>query len=140
MTGRNRSPFPLIGITIVLALIFILPAVAQDEEYEPIGSSDCAGCHEESSHGTLIEADIAHSIHEGVECMDCHLNKGTLPHKEDDGFSVGCQGCRTCHEDASEQYTAHGRGEAQSCGDIPSCSSCHGTDVRWSPAPERYGA
>ena len=126
MTGRYRRSLSLIGFAIVFALILFLPAVAQDDEYEPIGSSDCTGCHEESNHDTMIEADIAHSIHEGLECMDCHLNKGTLPHKEDTGFTVGCQGCRTCHEDASEQYTAHGRGEAQSCGDIPSCSSCHG--------------
>ena len=126
MNGRKRTFLPLICFAAGLALIFFLPAIGQDDEYEPIGSGDCVGCHEESDNQTVIAEDIAHSSHEGLGCLDCHVDKGTMPHKENTGYNVGCQGCRTCHEDASEQYTAHGRGDAESCGDVPSCASCHG--------------
>lgn len=109
-----------------LTLIFAIPALAQSDDLESIGSNDCAGCHEESQHNTVIAEDVSHSIHEGLECLDCHTDKDTIPHKEETGFAVGCEGCRSCHEEASAQYQAHGRAMARSCFDVPQCASCHG--------------
>jgi cytochrome b subunit of formate dehydrogenase len=112
---------------LVLLAFFGLAAGAQEaEEYEPIGSDSCADCHEESDHDTIIAEDLSHSIHEGMECLDCHSDKDTMPHQEGSDFVVGCEGCRTCHDVAAEEYQSHGRAEAESCEDIPKCSSCHG--------------
>jgi len=115
----------------VLLVIFSLsPAFVwaqADEEYEPIDSSTCADCHEESANHSSFKDDLSHSVHDGMECQDCHQDKMTIPHKEDDSFFVGCQGCRTCHEDVDEEYQAHGNKTIGTCGDIPHCSDCHGT-------------
>jgi cytochrome b subunit of formate dehydrogenase len=114
--------------TLVLILPFFFSAglLAQDSAGETITSEDCVMCHEESSHGTEYGADISHSIHQDLECLDCHADKDTAPHDETSTFLVGCEGCRNCHEDASQQYIAHGRAEIGTCGDMPQCTDCHG--------------
>jgi cytochrome b subunit of formate dehydrogenase len=101
---------------------------AEALEYETITSGDCVNCHEESDHGTTYEDDVAHSIHDGLECLDCHQQSGTIPHREvaSEDFTVGCHGCRTCHDEAAEEYKSHGRAAVGTCDDIPQCSDCHG--------------
>ena len=99
---------------------------ASDENYEKIDSSACVECHEESTHDTIITDDLSHSIHDGFECLDCHSDKDMLPHKEDADFSVACDGCGSCHEDAKDLYGFHGRMSAEECRDIPTCADCHG--------------
>lgn len=126
-----RVCFRLSWIVAAYAAILLtvaVPVLSQDaEEFEPISSADCSDCHEESNHDTVIVDDLEHSVHDGMECLDCHTKMGTMPHMElEPGWSVGCQGCRDCHEDAAEQYQAHGRAEIGTCEDIPGCSSCHG--------------
>ena len=117
----------LILVTLAILLLSAAPLMAQeDEEYEPIDSDSCVDCHEESAHGTIFTADLEHSVHEGFECLDCHTDKGTLPHRIDADFFVGCEGCRSCHEEASKQYQGHGRSTLGGCEDMPHCSSCHG--------------
>jgi cytochrome b subunit of formate dehydrogenase/nitrate/TMAO reductase-like tetraheme cytochrome c subunit len=120
--------FPLLLAAVLLA---VLPGVLvsqepQEEEYEPITSQDCVTCHERSAHDTDITDDLSHSIHEGLECLDCHVDRGTNPHKENPEFYVGCQGCRTCHDQQSEEYQAHGRESYGDCEDMPTCADCHG--------------
>lgn len=102
-------------------------AHTQEEEYETIENDSCVECHEIGKHETKIEDDISHSVHDGVECLDCHIDKSTLPHKEMPDWVVGCQGCRTCHEEESEQYQGHGRAiYGGDCEDMPTCADCHG--------------
>ena len=115
-------------LPIVLALLLPAAGLAQDtdEDYEVIDSSMCGDCHEESAHGSSFTEDLKHSIHADLECLDCHQDKGTVPHKEGSTFVVGCQGCRDCHTEESEEYQAHGRATIGSCEDIPHCSDCHG--------------
>jgi cytochrome b subunit of formate dehydrogenase len=100
--------------------------VADAEEYEPIDASMCADCHEESSQGTAFAEDLSHSIHEGLECLDCHQDKDTIPHRPDTGFRVVSDACRICHEDAAEAYQAHGRTLVGDSDDLPTCADCHG--------------
>ncbi len=71
-------------------------AQADDEELETIGSDSCIDCHDESREGSLFADDIEHSAHEGFECMDCHSDRGTIPHVEQDGFSIGSDACSEC--------------------------------------------
>ena len=107
----------------VLALALVVSA---GEEVEKIDSTACLDCHEESSHGSKIAEDLTHSAHEGLECLDCHQRSDTVPHQEAPDFLVGRDSCRTCHEDAAEQYTHHGRTVVGANEDIPNCSDCHG--------------
>ena len=98
---------------------------AGQQEYEKIDGDTCVECHEKSARETVITEDLSQSIHEGFGCLDCHGNKDTLPHKESE-FKVGLEGCAVCHEDAAEEYTAHGWLGVKEEGDLPTCSSCHG--------------
>ncbi len=113
----------LIFFSLILGC-FAFPAAG--EEAEEIDSDSCSDCHETGIHGTVIQDDLSHSIHEDLECQDCHQDKEYYPHEEA-YLDVGCEGCRTCHDDQSEEYQAHGREIVGECGDIPSCADCHGT-------------
>jgi len=114
---------PLLALFILSAAI----AGAQDsEEYEPIASGDCIDCHEVSKHGTAHGDVLKHSIHVDLECLDCHMDRDTTPHQDSDGFRAGSEGCRDCHEEASEQYQAHGRALLGKHDDTPQCTECHG--------------
>jgi cytochrome b subunit of formate dehydrogenase len=118
-----------IKLVTALACLILLSGVVlanQEEEFQSIDSSTCTDCHEVSPHETDYRDDIEHSVHDGVECLDCHIDRGTDPHRPDANFYPGCEGCRTCHEEASEQYNAHGRAQRGACEDMPHCSDCHG--------------
>jgi len=111
---------------LVAFLILIAGSVFAQEDIEYIDSDACVDCHEESNHQTFISDDIAHSTHSELECLDCHQDKETVPHDEESDFATGCEGCRSCHEEASDEYQAHGRSTIGTCDDMPHCSDCHG--------------
>jgi len=124
----KRSLIFALALVVPVILLTVPAYAAADEDYEPIDSSMCGDCHEASEHGSSFDDDLSHSVHDGMECLDCHQHQDTIPHKElDEPFYVGCEGCRTCHEDASEQYQAHGRAAIGTCEDMPHCSDCHGS-------------
>jgi len=120
--------------TVALIFVFILClipfslilAASADEEYESIDNSSCTTCHEEGMHGTNIIDDLSHSIHEGLDCQDCHQDKLFFPHKELLEFDKKSHGCRDCHETESEEYQIHGRAGIGEFEDMPHCSDCHG--------------
>lgn len=117
----------LLGI-IASAFLFSFTLTQETEEdYENIDSTSCIECHEKGKFDTDIEDDLSHSIHEGLECLDCHTDKGTLPHKESTGFKAGWQGCASCHEQEAKDYKIHGRAAFAEDEEIPSCSNCHGS-------------
>ena len=125
----ERKSHPIRIILVIMVSLFLISfAVTQEkeEEYEKIDSSACIECHEKGKHNTLIEEDLSHSIHEGFACLDCHTDRDILPHKEKPGFTVECDGCGSCHEEAVQQYGFHGRMSADECRDIPTCADCHG--------------
>jgi cytochrome b subunit of formate dehydrogenase len=112
-----------------LAFVFLLAFAfnqEKQEEYETIDNRACIECHETGKHETIIQEDISHSIHDGMECLDCHTDKSTLPHRTVPDFKIGCQGCRACHEEESDQYQGHGRALFGDCEDMPTCAACHG--------------
>ena len=124
---KNNKVLKILFTLLAWASIFSF-ALTQEkpEEYEKVESSACVECHEKGKHDTVIKDDLSHSIHEGLECLDCHSDKDTVPHKEDSAFNVFCEGCGTCHEDEKEQYKFHGRMSVEECIDIPTCADCHG--------------
>jgi len=114
------------NLRIILPFILLIPLAflsAQDE----LDEDSCIDCHEESAFGTDLESDVSHSIHDGLGCLDCHLDKD-VEHDEDteSNFIAGSDGCRDCHEDASEEYQAHGVALIGEVEDMPVCSDCHG--------------
>ncbi len=119
---------PLKLILAFLPFLLMMPfAFGQEEgEFETITSEDCVLCHEKSKHGTVFREDLTASIHDGLDCLDCHTDRKTAPHKKIPKFRVGCEGCRPCHEKASNEYKAHGREAVGKCPDIPHCKDCHG--------------
>ncbi len=121
-----KTNFYLPFLIILVCSMFVSVSFSQEEEYETIGSETCIECHEESAHDSKIAEDVTHSAHDGMTCLDCHGDKGTMPHKEDSSFQVNWEGCITCHEDAGEEYTIHGRAAHADDDEIPTCSDCHG--------------
>ncbi len=120
--------FSLSSFLLTLSMLLTLVSVSgqDEEEFETITSDECAACHTESTHGTSFAEDLEHSSHQGFDCLSCHIDRDTVPHLEDSDFAVGCEGCRMCHTEASEEYQAHGRSAIGTCEDMPQCKDCHG--------------
>ncbi|HSN55260.1 MAG TPA: hypothetical protein VLT32_11325, partial [Candidatus Sulfomarinibacteraceae bacterium] len=99
MSGIPRRLATASLILIAAALLAGPPPAIADvvEEYEHIDSSACADCHEASTHGTLSAEDLAHSVHEGLDCLDCHTDRDTVPHRQLTSCAV-CDSCSTCHD------------------------------------------
>ena len=59
---------------VLVGVFFVSPTFGQEqeEEYESITSEDCVSCHEKSEKDTDFAEDISRSIHDGMECLDCH--------------------------------------------------------------------
>lgn len=125
--SKKRKAF-IILFVLFLGVVFVSFALSQEteEDYENIGNDACIECHDKSDHDTMIAEDLSHSIHEGLECLDCHVDKSTSPHKEDPTFRVGVEGCRSCHEKESTEYLSHGRERYKEYEDLPTCADCHG--------------
>ncbi|MBC8403009.1 MAG: hypothetical protein H8E14_16100, partial [Candidatus Marinimicrobia bacterium] len=124
---HKRHNFVIRSLGVLLILAGGLLCAQEDIEY--IDSDACSDCHEESSHNTLIEDDLSHSSHADLECLDCHQDREILPHDEPSDFFAGCEGCRSCHEEVSEEYIAHGKASIGTCTDMPQCMDCHGSHV-----------
>ncbi|MEE8605331.1 MAG: cytochrome b/b6 domain-containing protein [Candidatus Aminicenantaceae bacterium] len=125
--SKKRVSLYLPFLVILICFLFVYFSFGQEEgEFETIDSETCVECHEKSEHETVISDDISHSAHEGMECLDCHHDKGTMPHKEDLDFQVDWEGCIACHEDEGKEYTIHGRVAHADDEEIPTCSDCHG--------------
>ena len=68
------------------------------------------------------------SIHEGLDCLDCHLGAS-----DDHPAQLPPAGCADCHEDAVEAVgpSAHGIALSRGVADAPVCADCHGShDIR----------
>ena len=115
-------------LTWAVALAGILAGPpARCQEVQKIDGSACVTCHETSTQKTKIADDISHSIHTGLGCLDCHVDKNTVPHQAAaTKFFAGCEGCRRCHEQQATEYQQHGRAKVGTCDDLPRCSTCHG--------------
>ena len=118
MTPRSSHRNALIA---ALAFLVFISSTALAQDFS---SDDCAACHTDTG-GDPAEVTIGHldgSVHEGLECMDCHTGISDLPHDE-----LPPADCSGCHGDVVEAYTQHGRGFVGESEFIPSCSDCHGS-------------
>ncbi|MEW6071166.1 MAG: cytochrome b/b6 domain-containing protein [Planctomycetota bacterium] len=102
-------------------------------ESRAIDSSSCGECHELSEVKTMIVEELSHSAHEGFECLDCHQDMDTDPHRPKAGFRSGFTECSECHEEEAAAYQAHGRALLGESADMPTCADCHGNHDILSP-------
>lgn len=112
-----------ISIFIILPLLFWLVSAAPIKAGS-ISSQDCLDCHESTSgelYSNYVDA-VYNSIHQGLECTDCHTQIEELPHPE----QMDEVNCGMCHEEEAEVYQVHGRLHYPNGDDIPHCSDCHG--------------
>ncbi len=105
----------------LVLMIGVVPLQAQD-----ITNDDCADCHTDSDEETA-EVSVDHllgSIHEDLDCLECHIDIVELPH---DDIVLQPAACVECHDDVVDDYKVHGRGVVGESKYIPTCSDCHGT-------------
>jgi cytochrome b subunit of formate dehydrogenase len=108
----------------ILLMICTVSAWAEDWT-----SEDCLDCHAEPDEDMpVVTAEhLALSTHVDLDCTDCHMNVGDIPHEE----KLASVNCGECHEDVAEQYVRHGFGIVGEDPDIPTCGDCHGShDIR----------
>ena len=88
-------------------------------------NDDCASCHTDPDDDAaeVSETHLAGGVHEGFDCIDCHVGIEDLPHAED----LPPAACGECHDDVAETYRQHGRGPVGKSPDIPDCAGCHGS-------------
>ena len=123
MSGSKSKPILLL---ILLAVLSCGAAFAQSAE-------DCMECHDDLIE--QFEADAEHSmasVHEDMDCTDCHADIEDLPHDE----TLAAVDCGVCHDDVQDIYRVHGRGLVGESEFIPNCTDCHGTH-RILPAGDR---
>ncbi len=103
----------------------------------PSGSAACLDCHSDHTltmkkAGRVVSlyvdrAALAHSVHAGLECTDCHagFDPDSIPHQQ----PLKPVDCTACHDDFGRRHAFHPR-LAQSpppAGRDTDCAGCHGT-------------
>jgi formate dehydrogenase gamma subunit len=120
---NGQSCSKLAGFVLLFLILSLLMTAVTSLAVENV---DCADCHEISlDDETVSDYDtiLAMSIHEGFECIDCHISISGLPHEE----QLQKVNCGECHDAEAEEYQKHGRLETGVAEDIPSCVVCHGS-------------
>lgn len=115
----------LIAVSVMVSFSF---AAAEEAGYESITSEACSTCHAAAAKEGGMASALQLSVHGGFDCLFCHQDKDTMPHRPAEGFRAGDQGCRSCHPEAAQQYQVHGRALVEGKNrDIPDCAACHGS-------------
>ncbi len=119
MTKNLPTRLPIL----IVALIVILGAPwAAAKDYP---SAICADCHTHTGGepAEVGSGDLMGSVHEDLECTDCHTSINNLPHRAD----LAAPDCGACHDDVVETYVQHGRGMVGESEYVPTCQDCHGS-------------
>ena len=68
----------------------------------------CAECHTRQQHSIVHEYELSVHARQGVSCLDCHQPAAKQAQQEHHGFTIGkavtAANCRTCHEQAYQQF------------------------------------
>jgi len=133
-----------------LALATCVPVAAVIPAREPVAlpqsvlhdSTFCLGCHggdhPRPEAAKVDPALLGVSVHQGLACVDCHLDVRALPHAQ-----AARVDCARCHDQDASGVTgrhpslrsAHQARHIPATGKRPDCVDCHGThDIAPSPA------
>jgi len=109
---------------LLLSLVFVL-LVPSRVMAETISDQMCAECHQDSGGdpAEVSAMDLAGSVHEDLECIDCHAGITSLPHEDE----LASPDCGSCHDDVADDYKQHGRGIVGVSEFVPDCKDCHGS-------------
>lgn len=140
----------------VLAAALAVVAMAAGAAAQSADRS-CTACHGEleflRQHAPSLEAaermrvtggEIAASAHSGTRCAECHTGFTRWPHPE----SVNTQSCRSCHEEADQDWHVGVHGNPEGVETEPTeCVDCHSIhqvatvqDLREGPAMQEMNA
>ena len=130
--------FPLLAAGLLLQCLIYPPQTARAD------NATCLECHGEDDlereNGTSVTVDsvqFAESVHNEVECADCHQDAELKDdeHKPD----LAPVDCSQCHEEEARVFKKSTHGVALSRGDkdAPGCSDCHGTHHILKPTDRR---
>jgi predicted CXXCH cytochrome family protein len=144
---RRFPRFAWCFLLVLLAAVLAPRASAQNKGSGSDGISNdvCMGCHGNSSFSVQLkdgetlsifvdQKSLAHSVHSGLACTDCHSDITTIPHPAKEfpnrrAVSLAYyQLCRQCHFDQYTRLVDGTHFEALSKGnqDAPTCVDCHG--------------
>ena len=130
---RARRKVAMWGL-VSLGALAIFSVAGEASRAIPKLDWDCSKCHDTSADGVpaVPAAKLAASVHEGLECRDCHQSITSLPHDD----HLPKVDCGSCHTDEKAAYTHHGRGVVGQTEDLPGCADCHGShEIRPSSDP-----
>jgi len=113
-------------VSVALSIILCTVTFAQTT-----ADTRCITCHTTASQAGNYQEALGNSIHQGMDCTDCHASisqdqvdpTSPRPHGEDGGLVS----CGDCHDEEAEVYLKHGRLTVGTDADIPKCSDCHGS-------------
>jgi len=116
---------------LIATCVFGLAAAAGSKEPPKL---DCLSCHSEASltsdsggktNGISMDpGKLKHSVHELLECSDCHSDVKEFPHQP----SPAKVNCGSCHSEtqASYEHGIHAAARAKGVAQAATCSGCHG--------------
>lgn len=123
---KINSHYPgVFQVLYLVSVIFILTSPG----ISAIDPQDCLACHDRATNeeAPTYDSALTLSIHQDMECTDCHTGISDLPHDE----KLSPVDCGICHDDATATYQKHGRVSVVTGEDIPTCVDCHGKhDIR----------
>ncbi|MHC5109814.1 MAG: cytochrome b/b6 domain-containing protein [Planctomycetota bacterium] len=124
---------PRIFVVVLVSLVSLDgTSASQPPTSQPPES--CTDCHkrmQSRSGEATYEETVATSVHEDLDCIDCHasasLDSLDLDADNPHTTPMTVVECADCHDDIAEVYLQHGRAEVGADKHIPTCRSCHGT-------------
>ncbi len=89
-------------------------------------TESCMECHSDPEEAPVPNLDLMDSsVHEGMDCTDCHEGVDDYPHKG----NPNKVSCLDCHDDLEKNFTSdsHGVGLVKEKGSLAkACAACHG--------------
>ena len=124
--------------TVLLAALFLLhpAASAATNAAAKFSNSDCLDCHSDPTTTRLVNGEkvsvgnfptngFAHSVHSGLDCIDCHTGIKELVHDQ----IISTPDCAGCHDQEAKDYdgSIHGMSHAMGASGAAQCWDCHGS-------------
>lgn len=91
----------------------------------PVTNQACESCHAPRRIPTVDTGVLAHSVHGGLHCTDCHTDISSVPHPK----RLQPVDCGACHRGIASRIKlgAHAPGSTGGNRQVPGCTDCHGT-------------